>query len=173
MKNRREILSSLQSGLDHRLRSIPRDVRLNFTAQPTAVDEPPAPIAPSTQHSLQFVEIYEWLKTTRLYLAKLQAVHDHDIDTQLAGLLCKVDEHVQRLTELQQRCWDQEKVDAGLYNLETREDRGGLMIFDPGKPAWSLGDVNSTDYCSHPRVSQNTSTGRARLWNLSSLPPSS
>lgn len=131
--NRKEVLSALQSGLDHRMKLLPSDVHVCFATEPTSIDDPPAPITPSTHASMTFIEVYEWLKTTRIYLATLSDVQDHDVDSQLAALLCKVDEHVRRLTELQLRCWEQEKVAAGLYGLRIGGAESGLVIFDPGK----------------------------------------
>lgn len=131
VKTRREILSALQSGLDHRLQLIPRDFRLSFASLPTSVDEPPASVATSSRLSLVFTEVDEWLTSTRLYLATLQDVRDRDVDNQLATLLCKVDEHARRLADLRLRCWEQEKVDAGLYGLESAES--GITVIDPGK----------------------------------------
>lgn len=130
--SRKEVLSALQSGLDHRLQLIPSGTRVSFATKPASVDDPAPAVAPSSRPSLNFIEVYEWLKTTRIYLATLKDVQDHDVDNQLAALLCKVDEHARRLTELQLRCWEQEKVEAGLYGL----GGSGLVIFDPGKSSY-------------------------------------
>lgn len=133
VKTRQDILSALQSGLDHRLPLVPFHTRLSFKTKPAALSDPPASVDPSTISSRNFVKFYEWLLSTRKYLAGLEEVNDRDVDTRLAVLVCKMDEHLQRLTTLQEKSWESEKVEAGLYGTQP-ELENGPSVYDPGEP---------------------------------------
>ncbi|OJT11998.1 hypothetical protein TRAPUB_11455, partial [Trametes pubescens] len=129
VKTRRGILSSLQSGLAHRLPLIPSDARISFSHNPVSIDDPPAPIEPRTPHSRHFIEVYEWLKSSRRYLATLEDLQDRDVDAQLAALICKIDENTRRLEDLQRHWWAVMKVETGICGPDPVR-QGGPMIFD-------------------------------------------
>ncbi|KAI0646436.1 hypothetical protein C8Q79DRAFT_926401 [Trametes meyenii] len=131
IKARRDLLSTLQSGLHHRLRLVPSDIPLVFMVKPTSLYDPMPPLDPSTHTSLSFIEVEEWIVTTRQYLAGLKEVQDREVDILSALLLGKLYDERQRLIDIRRRRWDTEKIAAGLYQLESHTETGPI-IFDPG-----------------------------------------
>ena len=131
-KARQDVLSALESGLDLRIALVPASTRLVFITTPAALTDPAAPVEPSTHASRNFLEFYEWLASTRRYLATLGDVGDRNVDTCLAILLCKVDNRLKSLAEMMRQQWEVEKVEAGLYGLASKQD-AGPVVYDPCK----------------------------------------
>ncbi|OJT15383.1 hypothetical protein TRAPUB_8050 [Trametes pubescens] len=131
LKGRLNLLSALQSGLDHRRRLVPFNSKLAFTRPPVTLEEPPAPIDACTQEAQDFLEFYNWLQSTRLHLASCADTQDRDLDTQLASLLRAVQEHIDKLKSMIKHAWELEKVEAGLYGLDSAQHRGPVVVHPP------------------------------------------
>ena len=95
---------------------------------PTSLNDPPAPVDNSTRAAQTFIEVQNWLESTRVYLASLNEIGDRDIDASLAALLCKMNDEYVRLADIRRNLWEIEKISAGLYGLSSSPDRGPLLF---------------------------------------------
>ncbi|KAJ8457610.1 hypothetical protein ONZ51_g11431 [Trametes cubensis] len=107
---------------------------------PTSLEDPPAPVDNSTRAAQTFIEVQNWVESTRVHLASLREIGDRDVDASLAALLCKINDEYVRLADIHRNLWEVEKISAGLYGLSSEPDCGPLL-FDSTRSHLSLASI--------------------------------
>ena len=115
------MLSTIQSDLDVRRRSLNPAGILKFASLPESWTEPPAPLRQADSESYQVAESNLWVASQTSALLKMAAVPNNDAEGYRHGIIKQLQEFSKALDKRIRDQWDLEKV-RHLYKSQPTEE---------------------------------------------------
>lgn len=136
---RKTELSRLESLLHHRSRRVPRTTRLTFLAVPQSSSDEVASLAHNNPENLEFGMYRAWLRGEVSHITTGLPILGHkDADQRRAALLRRMDSELRRLADLEEVCWDREKILARVPGFYFLPDIADPVIILPRAYATAL-----------------------------------